>query len=145
MKPYHLFREKEACFVYHLDSGRFIRVSPAAYGLLELRETMSTADAAAAFHSCHPDETGVLNDVAALEGEGFFELAEEPVLDDAAFEEELDARFSGPCNTLVLSVASGCNLACRYCKRCFYWLEFGTVNLIITRHNNSYVVTKLFK
>ena len=49
MKPYHLFREKEACFAYHLDSGRFIRVSPAAYELLELRETMSAADAAAAF------------------------------------------------------------------------------------------------
>ena len=115
MKPYHLFREKEACFAYHLDSGRFIRVSPAAYELLELRETMSAADAAAAFCASHPGETGVLDDVAALEADGFFELAEEPVLDDAAFEAELDARFSGPCNTLVLSVASGCNLACRYC------------------------------
>ena len=51
MKPYHLFREKETCFVYHLDSGRFIRVSPAAYELLELRETISAADAAAAFRA----------------------------------------------------------------------------------------------
>ena len=115
MKPYHLFREKEACFAYHLDSGRFIRVSPAAYELLELRETMSAADAEAAFRASHPGETGVLDDVAALEADGFFEPAEEPVLDDAAFEAELDARFSGPCNTLVLLVASGCNLACRYC------------------------------
>ena len=115
MKSYHLFREKEACFVYHLDSGRFIRVSPAAYELLELRETMSAADAAAAFRASHPGETGVLDDVAALEAEGFFEPAEEPVLDDAAFEAELDARCSGPCNTRVLSVASGCNLAGRYC------------------------------
>ena len=115
MKPYHLFREKEACFVYHLDSGRFIRVSPAAYELLELRETMSAADAEAAFRASHPGETGVLDDVTALEEEGFFEPAEEPLLDDAAFEAELDERFSGPCNTLVLSVASGCNLACRYC------------------------------
>ena len=115
MKPYHLFREKEACFVYHLDSGRFIRVSPAAYELLELRETMSAADAATAFRASHPGDTGVLDDVAALEAEGFFEPAEEPLLDDAAFEAELDARFSGTCNTLVLSVASGCNLACRYC------------------------------
>ena len=115
MKPYHLFREKEACFVYHLDSGRFIRVSPAAYELLELRETMSAADAATAFRASHPGDTGVLDDVAALEAEGFFEPAEESLLDDAAFEAELDARFSGTCNTLVLSVASGCNLACRYC------------------------------
>ena len=113
--PYHLFREKDAFFVYHLDSGRFIRVSPAAYDLLELRETLSAADAAAAFRARHPGEVGVLDDVAALEADGFFEPAEAPVKDDEEFEAELNERFSGPCNTLVLSVASGCNLACRYC------------------------------
>ena len=115
MNAYHLFREGDESFVYHLDSGRFIRVTPAAYDLLELRETMPAADAEAAFRARHPGETGVLDDMAALEAEGFFEPAEAPVKDDAEFEDELEKRFSGPCNTLVLSVASGCNLACRYC------------------------------
>ena len=115
MTAYHLFREGDASFVYHLASGRFIRVSPAAYDLLALREKLSAADAEAAFRARHPGETGVLDDVSALEEDGFFEPAEEPVLDDAAFEKELAKRLTGPCNTLVLSVASGCNLACRYC------------------------------
>ncbi len=115
MKAYHLFREKDACFVYHLDAGRFIRVSPAAYELLELRGTMSAADAEAAFRVRHPDAADVLEDIAALEAEGFFEPVDAPVKDDDEFEAELNERFSNPCNTLVLSVASGCNLACRYC------------------------------
>ena len=115
MNAYHLFREGDESFVYHLDSGRFIRVTPAAYDLLELRETMPAADAEAAFRARHPGETGVLDDMAALEAEGFFEPAEAPMKDDAEFEDELEKRYSGPCNTLVLSVASGCNLACRYC------------------------------
>jgi len=115
MKAYHLFREKDACFVYHLDAGRFIRVSPAAYELLALRETMSAADAEAAFRARHPDAADVLKDVSALEAEGFFEPVDAPVKDDDEFEIELTERFSSPCNTLVLSVASGCNLACRYC------------------------------
>ena len=115
MNAYHLFREKDAYFVYHLDAGRFIRVSPAAYELLELRGTMSAADAEAAFRARHPDAADVLEDIAALEAEGFFEPVDAPVKDDDEFEAELNERFSSPCNTLVLSVASGCNLACRYC------------------------------
>ena len=115
MNAYHLFREGESAFVYHLASGRFIRVTPAAYDLLELRERMPAADAEAVFRARRPDETGVLDDVAALEAEGFFEPAEAPVKNDDEFEDELKRRFSGLCNTLVLSVASGCNLACRYC------------------------------
>ena len=115
MNAYHLFREKESFFAYHNDSGRFIRVSQAAYELLELRVEMPAADAEAAFRARHPGETGVLKDVAVLESEGFFEPADAPIKDDGEFEVELDERFSGPCNTLVLSVASGCNLACRYC------------------------------
>ena len=81
MTAYHLFREGDARFVYQLASGRFIRVSPAAYDLLELRETVSAADAAAAFCARHPGETGVLDDVAALEADGFFEPADPPVKD----------------------------------------------------------------
>ena len=99
MNAYHLFREKGAFFVYHLDAGRFIRVSPAAYELLELRGAMSAADAEAAFRARHPDASGVLKDVAALEAEGFFEPADAPVKDEGEFEAELDERFSGPCNT----------------------------------------------
>ena len=65
MKAYHLFREGDASFVYHLASGRFIRVTPAAYDLLELRETTTAEEAGKAFLARHPGETGVLNDVAA--------------------------------------------------------------------------------
>ena len=115
MTAYHLFREGDAHFVFHHASGRFIRVSPEAYDLLELRERLSAEEATAAFRARHPDAASVLADVAALEAEGFFEPAEPPVKDDAEFEDELEKRFSGPCNTLVLTVASGCNLACRYC------------------------------
>ena len=115
MTAYHLFQEGDAHFVYHHASGRFIRVSPEAHDLLELRERLSAEEATAAFRTRHPDATSVLADVAALEADGFFEPAEPPVKDDAEFEDELEKRFSGPCNTLVLTVASGCNLACRYC------------------------------
>ena len=115
MTAYHLFREGDAHFVYHLASGRFIRVSPAAYDLLELRTKLTPEVAEAQFRQRHPGETSVLDDVAALEAEGFFEPVEPPVKDDIEFEDELEKRFSGPCNTLVLTVASGCNLACRYC------------------------------
>ena len=115
MTPYHLFREADACFAYHLVSGQFIRVSPAAYALLRLRERLPATTASETFRTRYPADEGVLADAAALEEAGFFEPAEAPVLEDEAFEEELDRRLSGPCNTLVLSVASGCNLACRYC------------------------------
>ena len=106
MTAYHLFREGNAFFVYHLASGRFIRVSPEAYELLELRESLPAEEASAAFRARHPDAASVLADVAALEADGFFEPAEPPVKDDAAFEDELERRFAGPCNTLVLTVAS---------------------------------------
>ena len=115
MTAYHLFREGDAHFASHLASGRFIRVSPAAYDLLELRGTLTAEEAATVFCARHPGETSVLDDVAALEADGFFEPAEPHVKDDGEFEDELEKRFSGPCNTLVLTVASGCNLACRYC------------------------------
>ena len=67
MNAYHLFREGDESFVYHLDSGRFIRVTPAAYDLLELRETMPAADAEAAFRARHPGETGVLTGYLAYQ------------------------------------------------------------------------------
>ena len=104
MTPYHLFIQSGEHFVYHLAAGRFIRISPAAYELLDLRMQL-------------PKETAesVLADVRALEADGFFEPAESPLLDSEAFERELDERLSGPCNSVMLSVASGCNLACKYC------------------------------
>ena len=72
MTAYHLFREGDAHFVYHHASGRFIRVSPKAYDLLELREKLSAEEASAAFCARHPDAASVLADVATLEADGFF-------------------------------------------------------------------------
>lgn len=115
MTPYHLFRKMGACFAYHLQAGRFIRVSPAAYELLELRLNLPKAEAESRFSKIHPDAGGVLADVDALERDGFFEPAESPILDDAGFEAELAKFLSAPRNSVMLSVASGCNLACRYC------------------------------
>ena len=115
MRPYCLFREGGASFAYHVASGRFIGTTPLAHELLELRLGHDAEDANAAFKGRHPAATDVLEDVAKLEEAGFFEPADTQDKDDGEFEAELDGRFSGPCNTLVLSVASGCNLACRYC------------------------------
>ena len=115
MRAYCLFREGGASFAYHIASGRFIGTSPLAHELLELRLGNAVEEANAAFIGRHPAATDVLEDVAKLEEAGFFEPANPPDKDDDEFEAELDGRFSGPCNTLVLSVASGCNLACRYC------------------------------
>ena len=115
MSPYHLFRQADAHFVYHLSAGRFIRVTPAAYELLRLRTLFPKDRAEVAFRKSYPNGESVLADVAALEEEGFFEPADTPILDDDAFEMELDKRLSGPRNGVMLSVASGCNLACRYC------------------------------
>ncbi len=115
MRPYHLFHQADGLFVYHAAAGRFIRVSPAAFELLELRRDIAPEEAEAEFLRRRPEEKGVLDEVSALEADGFFEPADPPVKDDAEFEAELAERFSGPCNTLVLSVSSGCNLACRYC------------------------------
>jgi len=117
MTPYHLFVQSGKHFVYHLTAGRFIQISPAAYELLELRTHLSKDAAEAEFRKRHGDAEaeGVLADVRALEADGFFEPAEPPLLDDDAFERELEERLSGPRNGLMLSVASGCNLACKYC------------------------------
>ena len=115
MTAYHLFREGDANFVYHLDSGRFISVSPAAYEYLELRMARTAEEADAVFRERHPGAADVLDDVAALEADGFFEPPDPQIEDDGEFEDALEKRLSEPCNTLVLSVASGCNLACRYC------------------------------
>ena len=115
MTPYHLFRQGDEHFAYHLSAGRFIRISEAAYALLELRLRSPKENAEAEFLKRFPGGAGVLSDVAALEEEGFFEPADEPMLDEAEFEAELEKRLSSPCNSMMLSVASGCNLACRYC------------------------------
>ena len=116
MTPYHLFVQSGEHFVYHLAAGRFIRISPAAYELLDLRMQLPKETAESEFRSRHGDEAeSVLADVRALEADGFFEPAESPLLDSETFERELDERLSGPCNSVMLSVASGCNLACKYC------------------------------
>ena len=115
MTPYHLFSQGGVHFVYHLSAGRFIRISPEAHELLRLRLERPKNEAEAMFRECHPCAESVLADVAALEADGFFEPADEAILDDGAFEEELEKRLSGPRNSVMLSVSSGCNLACRYC------------------------------
>jgi len=115
MMPYCLFREGGASFAYHVASGRFMGTSPLAHELLELRLVHGAEEANAEFAGRHPAATDILEDVAKLEDAGFFEPADPLDKEDGEFEAELDGRFSGPCNTLVLSVASGCNLACRYC------------------------------
>ena len=66
MKAYHLFREGGTCFAYHLQSGRFIGVSPSAYDLLELRLALAAEEAAAAFLERHPGESAVLEEAARL-------------------------------------------------------------------------------
>ena len=115
MTPYHLFRLNGECFVFHVGAGRFVRVTPEAYAFLELRRDMPADAAEAEFRRREPNAEGVLADVAKLEAEGFFEPIGSHAPDDAQFERFLDERFGGPCNTIVLSVATGCNLACRYC------------------------------
>lgn len=112
---YHLFSVGDACFVYHRDAGRFIRVSPEAFDLLALRRDLPPDAAEAAFRSVHPGREDVSADVAALAADGFFNPPADAFPDDDAFEAALDERFDGSCNNLVLSVASGCNLACTYC------------------------------
>ena len=115
MTSYSLFRQCGECFVFHIGAGRFVRVTPEAYAYLELRSGMSADEATRRFLAGHPGAEGVLADVAALEKDGFFEPVETLMPDDAEFEASLDERFLGPCNSIVLSVSSGCNLACRYC------------------------------
>lgn len=115
MKPCHLFRHKDSCFAYHLDTGRFIRVEKDAYELLELRDRLGPDEATAAFLRSHPGKEKIVSETDELERAGFFEPAAPVIADEAEFERELDSRCSGSCNNLVLSVASGCNLACRYC------------------------------
>ena len=115
MTPYHLFRQGDGFFVYHISAGKFIRISPAAYDLLDLRLKHPKAEAEAAFARLRPEADSVLAEVAALEADGFFEPVDAPILDDDGFEKALDERLSSPRSSMMLSVASGCNLACRYC------------------------------
>ena len=115
MTPYHLFRLADLHFVYHVQAGRFIQISGPAHELLELRMRLPKADAERRFRELHPEGADVLADVEALESEGFFEPAEAPILSDGEFDGELERRLDAPRNSVSLSVASGCNLACRYC------------------------------
>lgn len=114
-KPYHLFRVKDSRFVFHRGAGRFIRVKPEAYELLRLRGEMSAGEAKSAFLARYPGLDGVIAEVDALEADGFFEPVGSSLSDAAGFETELAARIRGTSNNIVLSVASGCNLACTYC------------------------------
>ena len=104
MTPYHLFRQGDEHFAYHLSAGRFIRISEAAYALLELRLRSPKENAEAEFLKRFPGGAGVLSDVAALEEEGFFEPADEPVLDETEFEAELEKRLSSPWMSLMMLV-----------------------------------------
>ena len=47
--PYHLFVYEGRPFVYHLGLGKCLSVSPEAYELLALRQTMSKEEATQAF------------------------------------------------------------------------------------------------
>ena len=115
MTPYHLFRQRDGFFVYHIAAGKFIRITPAAYDLLDLRLKHPKAEAEAAFTRRCPEAESVRAEVAALEADGFFEPVDAPILDDDGFEKALDGHLSSPRSSMMLSVASGCNLACRYC------------------------------
>lgn len=117
MKPYHLFSHGESFFVYHISAGRFIGVSKAAYQLLDLRLKLPKAEAETAFlqSSTTSQPSAILSEVASLENEGFFDSPDTPFPDDAEFEKALNEHLNSPRNSVMLSVASGCNLACRYC------------------------------
>ena len=115
MTPYHLFRQGDGFFVYHIAAGKFIRITPAAYDLLDLRLKHPKAEAEAAFTRRRPEAESVRAEVAALEADGFFEPVDPPILDDDGFEKALAEHLSSPRSSMMLSVASGCNLACRYC------------------------------
>ena len=106
MKAYHLFRLADAHFAYHIPAGRFIAVSPEAYELLRQRQEDGSPPTA---------NWQLLSDIAKLEADGFFETEDPPILGDAEFEAEVRGRLDSPRNSVFLSVASGCNLACRYC------------------------------
>ena len=115
MKPYHLFRQNGLHFAYHVGAGRCVRVTPEAYEMLELRQALPATEAETEFRRRHADAGSVLSDVAALEADGFFDEVDPALPDDGEFKAALEKRLSSPCNNLVLSVSSGCNLACRYC------------------------------
>lgn len=105
MKAYHLFRLADAHFAYHIPAGRFIAISPGAYEFLRARQEGE---------SPVPDAQ-LRDDIAKLEEAGFFDEAEPPILSDAEFDAEVADKLAAPRNSVFLSVASGCNLACRYC------------------------------
>ena len=56
MTPYHLFVQWGEHFVYHLTAGRFIRISPAAYELLDLRTQLPKETSESEFRNRHGDE-----------------------------------------------------------------------------------------
>ena len=115
MTSYSLFRQGGCHFAYHLGAGRFIRVSPEAYDLLERRLNPSLPGSDKTEPGASTAYAGALADIAKLEAEGFFEPVETAFPDDEEFAAEFEKRYSGRLNRLVLSVSSRCNLACRYC------------------------------
>lgn len=76
MMPYHLFVYEGRPFVYHLGLGKCLSVSPDAYELLTLRQTMSKEEATKAFLAKRPDAEAVVRETETLEDCGFFEPAE---------------------------------------------------------------------
>ena len=117
MMPYHLFVYEGRPFVYHLGLGKCLSVSPDAYELLTLRQTMSKEEATKAFLAKRPDDEAVVRETETLEDCGFFEPAETGFeTDDEQFEQALARRYEkDPWSHLELSLSERCNLACRYC------------------------------
>ena len=117
MNPVHLFSTGGLHFAYHLGLGKCLSVSPEAYELLALRQTLSPEAAEKAFGAAHPDAANVVEETDALARSGFFD----PVgngfeTDDARFEQALAERYERePWRDLELSLSERCNLACRYC------------------------------
>lgn len=117
MTPYRLFAYEGRFFAYHLGLGKCLAVSPEAYELLALRQTMSGEEATQTFRVKRPDAEAVVRETEALESGGFFEPVgngfEE---DDERFERALASRYEDePWTRLELSLSERCNLACRYC------------------------------
>lgn len=117
MTPYHLFVYEGRFFAYHLGLGKCLSVSPEAFELLTLRQTMSGDAATRAFLAKHPGAEAVVRETETLESCGFFEAADNGFeADDGRFEQALARRYEEePWSRLELSLSERCNLACRYC------------------------------
>ena len=117
MTSYCLFIYEGRCFAYHLGLGKCLSVSPAAYELLTLRQSMSWDVAKSAFLARHPKDESVVRETETLAECGFFEPADNGFeSDDGRFERELSRRYGeDPWSRLELSLSERCNLACRYC------------------------------